>query len=154
MKNLKFLCVIFLLALLVSCSGKKDNKKEDKSKNAETTVVSNEDETESSSDYDVVDDEDLSVVTIEDFDDDDNSSSSSSNDYDAMLDSYEKYVDSYVSVMKKAAAGDMTALTEYPALFEKAEEFSDQMSSAQGSMTTAQWTRYIKITQKMMDAVK
>lgn len=100
-------------------------------------------------------DEVVSVVSLEDLDDDDGDddygSSSSSNDYDAMLDSYEKYVDKYVSIMKKAAAGDMTALAEYPALLEKAEEFSSKMSKAEGNMTAAQWARYTKITHKMVE---
>ena len=90
--------------------------------------------------------------------DDDNDAStadtSGSEDWDSLLNSYEQYVDKYISYMKKAANGDMSALSEYPALMEKAQEFSDKMSDAQGDMSTAQWARYMKITNKMATAAQ
>lgn len=81
------------------------------------------------------------------------SSSSGSQDWDALLNSYEQYVDKYISYMKKAAKGDMSALSEYPALMEKAQEFSSKMEGAKGDMSASQWARYIKITNKMTQAV-
>ena len=75
---------------------------------------------------------------------------SSSEDWDAMLDSYEEYVDKYIALLKKASAGDMTALTEYPALLSKAQEFGDKMESAKGSMSASQVARYTKINAKML----
>lgn len=87
-------------------------------------------------------------------DDDELSSSSGSEDWDALLDSYEEYVNKYVSVMKKASKGDLSAMSEYPALMEKAQEFSDKMKNAQGSMSTSQWARYNKITMKMLEAAE
>lgn len=79
-------------------------------------------------------------------------SSSGSGNWDAMLDSYDSYVTKYISYMKRAMNGDASALSEYPALMEKAEEFSNKMANAQGEMTSAQWARYTKITNKMMQA--
>ena len=84
----------------------------------------------------------------------DTSSSSGSEDWDALLDSYEKYVDKYVSYVKKAAKGDMTALAEYPSLMEKAQEFSDKLQNAKGDMSASQWTRYNNISMKMMKAAQ
>ena len=81
-------------------------------------------------------------------------SSSDSIDWDALLQSYEEYVDEYISFVKKAANGDMDALTEYPALMEKAQEFSVKMQNAQNDMSTSQWTRYNKITTKMLKAAQ
>ena len=80
------------------------------------------------------------------------SSSSGSQNWDALLNSYEQYVDKYISYMKKAAKGDMSALSEYPALMEKAQEFSEKMENAQGDMSASQWARYMKITNKMTQA--
>ena len=77
------------------------------------------------------------------------SSSTSSADWDSMLDSYEQYVNKYIALLKKAAEGDMTALAEYPALMEKAQECSKKMENAQGDMSASQWARYMKITTKM-----
>ena len=56
--------------------------------------------------------------------------------------------------MKKASKGDLSAMSEYPALMEKAQEFSDKMKNAQGSMSTSQWDRYNKITMKMLEAAE
>ena len=91
-------------------------------------------------------------------DDDDtdsySSSSSGSQAWDALLHSYEQYVDKYISYMKKAAKGDMSALAEYPALMKKAQEFSEKMENAQGDMSASQWARYMKITKKMTKAAQ
>lgn len=105
-----------------------------------------------------VDDSDFDVDS--DYDDSDTdsdtetSSSSGSEDWDELLASYEKYVDKYISYIKKAAKGDMTALAEYPSLMEKAQEFSDKLQRAQGEMSASQWARYNKITTKMMKAAQ
>lgn len=97
-------------------------------------------------------------LAFSDVDDNDNSSvsrsSSSSKNWDALLDSYEQYVNKYISFAKKAAKGDMSAMAEYPSLMEKAQEYGDQLKNAHGDMTTAQWARYMKITQKMANAAQ
>ena len=54
--------------------------------------------------------------------------------------------------MKKAVAGDMAALAEYPALLEEAQELCDKLDKAQNDMSTSQVNRYLKITKKMTDA--
>lgn len=110
--------------------------------------------------YEEVDSSDWDSDSSSSDDDDDDadsyssSSSSGSQDWDALLNSYEQYVDKYISYMKKAAKGDMSALAEYPALMEKAQEFSDKMSDAKGDMSTSQWARYMKITNKMVTAAQ
>ena len=83
---------------------------------------------------------------------DDLSSASGSEDWDALLDAYDSYVTKYISYAKKAAKGDMSALADYPALMQKAQEFSDRMQGAQGDMSSSQWARYMKITTKMSQA--
>ena len=98
-----------------------------------------------------IDDEDNS--TSSSYDDSD-TSSSNSEDWDELLTSYENYVDKYISYVKKAAKGDMTALAEYPSLMEKAQEFSDKLQRAQGDMSASQWARYNKITMKMTKAAQ
>lgn len=90
-------------------------------------------------------------------DDDDsygNSSSSGSQDWDELLNSYEEYVDKYIAYLKKASKGDMTALSESATLMQKAQEFSDKMENAEGSMSASQWSRYMKITNKMLSAAQ
>jgi deoxyadenosine/deoxycytidine kinase len=48
----------------------------------------------------------------------------------------------------------MSALSEYPALMEKAQEFSDKMKNAEGDMSASQWAKYNEITQKMLKAAQ
>lgn len=110
------------------------------------------DEDSGDEDEDDEDDDDGDDVSHRSFGSHGKSSSSSSKDWDALLDSYEKYVDQYIVYVKKAAKGDASALSEYPALMEKAEEFSNKMENAQGEMTPSQWSRYMKITSKMTKA--
>lgn len=98
---------------------------------------------ESSSNEDVADDETVNE-----------SSSLGSEDWDSLLTTYEQYVNKYISLMKKAANGDMDALSEYPSFMEKAEELSNKMENAQGEMSPSQWARYNEISMKMMQAAQ
>lgn len=82
------------------------------------------------------------------------SSESGSEDWDALLDSYNSYVTKYISFMKKAANGDASAMAEYPALMQKAQEYSEKMSGAQRDMSASQWARYMKITNKLTAAAQ
>ena len=84
---------------------------------------------------------------------DKNKSKTSSNKWDALLDDYEKYVDKYIKVYKKAMNGDMSAMSEYVDLLGKAESLSEELDNAQNDMTSAQMNRYLKITNKMSEAI-
>lgn len=77
-----------------------------------------------------------------------------SEDWDKALDDYEAYIDSYIKLLKKAQAGDMSAMTEYPTCLEKAEAFGKKFDNAKGSMSTKQMKRYMEITTKMTTAIK
>ena len=98
-------------------------------------------------------DDDIASISDES-DDDIVSTSSGSEDWDELLKSYEQYVDKYISYLKKASKGDMTALSEYPALMEKAQKFSEKMKNAQSDMSASQWAKYNKITMKMLEAAQ
>lgn len=120
------------------------------SSNWDSDSGSSDDDDDSSSD----DDDSYSSSSLDDNDSYSSSSSSGSQDWDALLKSYEQYVDKYISYMKKAAKGDMSALSEYPTLMEKAQELSSKMEDAQGEMSASQWARYMKITNKMAQAAQ
>ena len=74
-----------------------------------------------------------------------------SNNWDSTLDSYEKLVDKYISLAKKAQAGDMSALADYASIAEESQKLSNKLNDASG-MTPAQMARYQKITAKMASA--
>lgn len=77
-----------------------------------------------------------------------------SEDWDALLTSYEEYVDQYILFAKKAAKGDARALAKYPSLMKKAEKLSDKLEDAEGDMTSAQLARYNKISMKLLKAAE
>ena len=124
MKVLTYFALAILSIGLVACGGNKESD------------GSNEESIELQSNYS----------------DEDSENSSDSEDWDAMLDSYEEYVDKYISCAKKASSGDMAALQEYASLMEKAQEISDKMDDAKDEMSASQWARYMKITNKMASA--
>ena len=80
--------------------------------------------------------------------------SNTSEDWNAVLDAYEKYVDQYIRMMERVNKGDDTAIAEYPGLLAKAEELQKKMENAKGEMTSTQIARLNKIQQKMLDAAQ
>ena len=111
-----------------------------------------DDDNDDVSSFDVEDDISESDIVDEDVDEEEVSSSSGSEDWDALLDSYEKFVDKYISYMKKAAGGDLSAISEYTSLMEKAEEIGDKLDKAGDDLSSSQMNRYMKITEKMTKA--
>ena len=79
--------------------------------------------------------------------------SSSSNNWDSILDEYEKYCNKLASLSKKVMAGDMSAMTEYASALEQAQRLSDKLENAEGEMTAAQVARLNKIAAKMAQSM-
>lgn len=88
----------------------------------------------------------------EEDDDEIDASSKSSTNWDAVLNEYESYVNQYIALMKKAQKGDMSAMSDYAKMLEKAERLSDKLDDAEDEMTSTQLSRYMKITSKMASA--
>lgn len=76
-----------------------------------------------------------------------------SDSVDDMLNEYEKYVDRYIATMKKAQAGDMSAMAEYAKLLEQAQKLQEKIEKMQGDMSATQVARYAKITSKLTNAL-
>jgi hypothetical protein len=79
--------------------------------------------------------------------------SESGNNYDALLDSYEKYVDQYIKYLKKINDGDMSVMTEYAKLLEKTTDLANKMEKAKGQLTSKQMKRYLDITNKFTKGI-
>lgn len=92
--------------------------------------------------------EDTDESTSEDFD-----ISSDSSNIDAMLDSYEEYLEGYISYMKKIQAGDMSSIADMSGLIEKAQDLGDKMEQSKGQMTTKQLNRMTQMINKMNEAM-
>ncbi len=83
-------------------------------------------------------------------------STTGSEDYDKMLNDYDEYVTEYVKFYKKAMNGDQSAITEYPAILEKATKFQESMQQAQGNnqLSATQIGRMARIQTKMLEAMQ
>ncbi len=76
----------------------------------------------------------------------------SNEDWDAVLESYESYIDQYVKLMKKAANGDVSAITEYSAMMGKATDLSNKMSKAGNDLSASQMAKFMKLQTKLASA--
>lgn len=77
-----------------------------------------------------------------------------SEDWDAVLTSFEEYVDEYIAFVKKAANGDIGALAKYPSLMKKAEDLCDKLEDAEDDLSSDQLVRYNNICKKMLRAAE
>lgn len=73
-------------------------------------------------------------------------------DWDSVLDAYEECVDEYIAMVRKAASGDMTALSDYAEFAEKAQNLNEKIAGAKEGLSPAQQKRYMKILKKMTSA--
>jgi len=93
------------------------------------------------------------VTSDSDTEDDESAySSNTGSDWDSILDEFEQFVDKYISLLKKAKAGDLNAYSEYASYLEKAESLSEKLSEAESEMTSAQISRYMEILKRMTTA--
>ena len=155
--KIKLFAVGALALAMTACGGSKSETSE-KSEEKDA-VESMKDEAEKAareimSSVPDADDIDLTEIDMEEVTDEpaEEVSSSSSADWDDVLDSYENYVDKYITLAKKVAAGDMSAMAEYTSLMEEAQELGDRLDGAKGEMSASQMARYNKITMKMATA--
>lgn len=165
---------IFAISL-ISCSDKPSNSGEKEKEGTETksskdklsddesstdlidaTTLDDEEEIADNEDADIEEDGDIDEDNADNDDDSANNSktSSSSTDYDDLLDSYEKYVDKYIALLKKVKAGDTSAMNEYPEMLEEAQNLSEKIKNATGELTSSQIAKYQRISNKMLKAAQ
>ncbi|MDM8268642.1 hypothetical protein QUW50_06270 [Barnesiella viscericola] len=143
MKIVNFLGVFAVVLALVSCGNSK-TEREDSSNAALEMLDDAASQTEQ-----VMDDASAETSYSEE-----ESESSDGEDWDSLLDSYEEYVDMYISLLKKASAGDLSAVSEYTSYMSKAQEVSQKMADATSKLSPAQLSRFNKINQKMLQAAQ
>ena len=143
MKIVNFLGVFAVVLALVSCGNSK-TEREDSSNAALEMLDDAASQTEQ-----VMDDASAETSYSEE-----ESESSDGEDWDSLLDSYEEYVDMYISLLKKASAGDLSAVSEYTSYMSKAQEVSQKMADATSKLSPTQLSRFNKINQKMLQAAQ
>ena len=80
------------------------------------------------------------------------SSTNTSNEWDTILKDYEKFIDQYIVLYKKAAKGDMSAMSEYPGIMNKANNLGNKLANAKGNLTSSQLSKYTKLQEKLVKA--
>ncbi len=80
------------------------------------------------------------------------SSSVSNADIDAWIDKYERLMNTYVSLAKKAKNGDMSAINEYASYASQLNELYSDLENVSANMTPAQTSRLARIYAKMASA--
>lgn len=80
-------------------------------------------------------------------------SSTKSSEWDELLDDYEEYIDDYISCVKKANNGDLSAMSDMVDLLEDTQELQEDISEISDDLTTAQQSRYLKLTQKLANSL-
>lgn len=74
-------------------------------------------------------------------------------DWDAVLDDYEEYIDSYIEMCEKMADGDMSAMSSYTEMVDMANSFGEKLSRAEGSLSASQMSRYVRLNEKWAKAL-
>ena len=74
----------------------------------------------------------------------------SPDEWDAALDEYEKYVDSYLKFYKKAMAGDANAMTEYADYLQRTQKLTEKFSAVEKELTPKQYSRFMELQTKMV----
>jgi hypothetical protein len=78
---------------------------------------------------------------------------SSDENWDAVLKSYEDYIDKCIKLVKKAGSGDVSAITEYADILEKAEDLQNKLENASKDLSAAQASKLLKLQTKLANAV-
>lgn len=73
-------------------------------------------------------------------------------DWDAVLKSYETYIDNYIALMKKAKTGDASALSDYPAMMQNATDLQTKLGSAENQLSTSQMAKFLELQNKLVKA--
>ena len=74
-------------------------------------------------------------------------------EWDDLLDEYEKTVDQFIKLLKKLEAGDESVIDEYERLDEKEEIIADKLDDAIDELTDAQLKRFEKIEDRLIEAL-
>lgn len=79
--------------------------------------------------------------------------SSSNANWDKLLDEYEKCVNECVKLLKKEDNGEWVSEDKIDALLDKADELEKKLDKGLDKMSDAQYERYSKLDDKLMDAL-
>ncbi len=136
MKFTKIALASAVAVMFASCGGSNENKTETTDDASATESLYSADDT-------------VAVAAAEEAVEAENTASS---DVDAAIDAYDKLMDRYISMAKKASKGDPSVLADYASLGEELEDCERKLDALEGNMTAAQAARFQKIVAKQAQA--
>lgn len=158
------LAVVLISIFYISCGGNSDHKDKDQSADetaltskslasdiaeisadTERTIASLNSENDHDADEESENVEEEIVTTT--------SSSKGSENWDALLKSYEDYIDHYVVLMKKAKNGDLNAIAQYAEYMQKATDLQEKIENAKEDLTGLQVAKFLKLQTKLMKVI-
>lgn len=153
--KIKFLTIAAMVAFaMTSCGGKSDKATDSDDAARESVAEQAENVSDPYADDviadDVVVDDEVMFENIPG--DSEAEKVASKSDVDAMLNEYERFVDKYISLLKKASKGDVSAMADYASYMESAQSLGEKIDKCSGEMNAAQMKRYTEITNKMAKA--
>lgn len=75
--------------------------------------------------------------------------------WDEFIEAYERYANKMIPYIQKIANGDLSVLNDYMSLSAEAHRYSEKLMKAKGMMSSAQWSRFFAIHNRLMqEAVK
>ncbi|MFT5102606.1 MAG: hypothetical protein ACI86C_000248 [Candidatus Latescibacterota bacterium] len=94
------------------------------------------------------------LKAIESYDDEEEADEeeSSGEDWDAVLEDYDGFVDEYIVLLKKAQEGDMSAMTQYMSVMGKANSLNEKLSTAGDDLSASQMARLVQLQMKLASA--
>ena len=96
--------------------------------------------------------ETTSSASDDDSESESSTTSSGDSSWDELLVSYEKYIDQYITFLKKANAGDVSAMSQYPSMMAKAADLQEKIMNASDDLSIAQMNKFNKLQAKMINA--
>ena len=82
----------------------------------------------------------------------DDNTASGSHDWDKLLKDYEVYTDKYIVLMQKAKKNDVSAMSEYQDMLDKAEKLGKDLDKAQSKLSSEQLSKMLQIQTKLANA--
>ncbi len=165
MKHLSYFFCAILVICLVACGGKKETGNNTEVSVEKSDVIVEQADEKASDDLDIAstgDDEDVASNELSESEissDDDNNAdseesaglSTGSEELDNLLNEYKSNVNRYLDLAKKAAKGDLKALSEYKKLWKETKKLKAQLSEAKSELSATQLEQFNEISKTLLE---
>ena len=167
MKQLRLFFYAMLAICLVACGGNKQTSNDSEVNEEISDIIVEQTDSAFSDDLDMENDdidsselseseltsEDENNADLAETSDSEESASlsSGSEELQELLNKYKSNASKYISLAKKAAKGDLKALSEYKSLYKETQKLRSQLSDAKSELSATQLEQFNEISKKLLD---